>query len=292
MTKKDENNSSEKEVYELWWEYLKRSELYKVVCQLIPEAIYKENNQTFVSFDKLEELLESKFKVDDDMITDEGNREVGISKIQLNQSFYNVMVGYMEEYLGFFGDIFNNSFDDWWDKKRKEKIKQPLQVIDFSDPNDTNAYKMINSYVKSLSNYRNELKKHLKGTGEKPTPFSEEPNRYLYLAIPMVGGVTMEEISKQIADIRKIRKKDFEIDDFYYRRFDMPVSRVRLKEMKHYLEVYDRWKKGMKMKDIISEMAPDRYGENILRSFRSDLQKAKKIIQNVECGSFPEEPDF
>jgi len=144
MTKKDENNSSEKEVYELWWEYLKRSEFYKVVCQLIPEAIYKENNQTFVSFDKLEELLESKFQVDDDMISDEGNREVGISKIQLSQSFYNVMVGYMEEYLGFFGDIFNNSFDDWWDKKRKEKIKQPLQVIDFSDPTDTNAYHMLN----------------------------------------------------------------------------------------------------------------------------------------------------
>jgi len=270
VTKKDENNSSDKEVYALWWEYLKRSEKYERFCGLIRKA--KENGEYDKSFSDL-------FAVTEENIEKDGY-------------LMSIFLNHMNNNFEYFGDVFNNSFDDWWNKKRKEKIKQPLQVIDFSDPTDTNAYHMLNSFVESLRNYRNELKKYSEGTTEEPVAFSEEPNRYLYLAIPMVGGVTMEEISKQIADIRKIRKKDFEIDDFYYRRFDMPVSRVRLKEMKHYLEVYDRWKKGMKMKDIISEMAPDRYGENILRSFRSDLQKAKKIIQNVECGSFPEEPDF
>ena len=48
------------------------------------------------------------------------------------------------------------------------------------------------------------------------------------------------------------------------------------------------------MKDVIAQINPDQKGDsaNVLRSFYMDLQKAKKIIENVESGSFPEEPQF
>jgi hypothetical protein len=78
------------------------------------------------------------------------------------------------------------------------------------------------------------------------------------------------------------------------RRFVKPVGRVRFDEMKRYLRVYDLWKQGLKMKEIIAKIDPERRGDDadVLRSFRNDLQKAKKIISNVESGSFPEEPQF
>jgi len=61
----------------------------------------------------------------------------------------------------------------------------------------------------------------------------------------------------------------------------MPVSRVRFDELKRYLQIYDLKQEGMKMKDIVAKVDPSRKGNNadVLRAFRSDLQKAKKSLK-------------
>lgn len=108
----------------------------------------------------------------------------------------------------------------------------------------------------------------------------------------MVGDVTVNDILKEIADIRKKWVQEFDIEDYHFRRFNIPVSRVRFDELKRYLTVYDLHEQGFKMKDIIAKINPGQKGDNanVLRSFYMDLQKAKRVIKNVEFGSFPELP--
>lgn len=284
MAKKDENNSSDKEVYELWWEYLKRSELYKTFLDLIPKATKRENNQDFVDLNVMDELFRSKYPVDKDSFM--ANARISVS------------VAYMGQYFENFGDIFNNSFDDWWEKRSRANHSLPVIVL-----NDGEASKSFPQFAEMLEQKQKEKKKAL-SSQETLAALTESNPNYIFLAVPMVGGVTIEDISKQIVEIRSKWKEHFDIEDFNYRRFKMPVSRVRLDEMKRYLQLYDKVNNlkeaGLKMKDIIAEVSSESLGnatsldsyDVIRRVFYSDLQKAKKIIRNVECGSFPEEPDF
>lgn len=284
MAKKDENKPSDKEVYELWWEYLKRSELYKTFLDLIPKATKKVNNQDVIDLNVMDELFRSKYPVDKDIFM--ANARISVS------------VAYMGQYFENFGDIFNNSFDDWW--KKRSRVNQSLPVIVL---NDGEASKSFPQFAEMLEQKQKEKKKAL-SSQETLAALTESNPNYIFLAVPMVGGVTIEDISKQIVEIRSKWKEHFDIEDFNYRRFKMPVSRVRLDEMKRYLQLYDKVNNlkeaGLKMKDIIIEVSSESLGnatsldsyDAIRRVFYSDLQKAKKIIRNVECGSFPEEPDF
>ena len=270
MPKKDDRKPSEKEVYRLWWEYLKRSEVYKGYCSLVPKAmklIGKKHGSLKNTLTKLM-LTEYPFERRDPMSL--------------------LFKDYMWRNWEYFGDVFNDSFDDWWKKGKPYQNKLPVLVL--NDPVDR----------KFLTFFAEEFQKKQKARKKPLTPdetlkiLTEKEWDFIFLAVPMIGGVTMEEISKQIADIRKKWADKFDIEDFNMRRFTNPVGRVRFDEMKRYLRVYDLWKQGLKMKEIVAEVDPDRRGNDadVLRSFRNDLQKAKKIIFNVECGSFPEEPRF
>lgn len=263
MSKSNENNTSEKEVYRLWWEYLKRSDKYKTYCDFIREY-----------FKKLKK----------------GNADrPTLSKKFIVDTFHNfapIEFDYMQRNYEFFGDIFVKSFNDWWETHKTSQKRLPVIVL-----NDPNACKVLPFFAKEFRKLQKIKKKPL-SPKETLKILTEKECEFIFLAVPMVGGVTMEDISKQIADIRKKWEKEFGIEDFYFRRFSMPVSRVRYDEMQQYLQVYDLWKQGLKMKNIIAKIDPDQKGNdaNVLRSFRMYLQKAKKIIFNVESGIFPEYP--
>lgn len=267
MTKKDEINTSEKEIYRLWWEYLKRSEKYKIYCNYMHEF--------------------SKIKIK----KGKTNSPTALKKpikptltVDLNILEFN----YMQRYFNNFGDIFIDSFDDWWKKFKPSQYKYPVFVLNHHD-----AIKGLPLFTKEFKKQQKEKRKPL-SPKEMLNILTESEYEFIFLAVPMVGGVTMEDISKQIADIRKKWIKKFDIEDFNFRRFYMPVSRVRFGELQRYLKVYDLHKQGHTMKEIIAKIDPHRSpdNDNVLRSYRSDLQKAKKVIYHVEIGSFPEEPRF
>ncbi len=266
MSKK--NNISEKEVYRLWIEYLKRSEKYKTYCKLFREVFKMENQKrkTSAKSAALDKLIKTEVS------------------LKLNELDFD----YMQRYYDFFGDIFIGSFDDWWKTHKISKRTLPVIVL-----NDPNACKVLPFFAKEFKKLQKTKKKHLTPK-ETLKILTESEFEFIFLAVPMIGGVTMDDISKQIADIRKKWAKEFEVEDFYFRRFNMPVSRVRYDEMKRYLQVYDYWKDGMKIKEIIAKINPNRDAKDadVIRSCRMDLQKAKKIIYNVEAGSFPGEPQF
>lgn len=268
--KQDERKPSEKEVYRLWWEYLKRSEKYKAYCSLVPQAVKIAKKKKGGSWQIIiVSLIKSKFSFGDDVLFDVFIEE------------------YAPKIWKRFGDIFNNSFDDWWKKINLDYYKLPVIVL--NDPN--NACKALPFFAEEFRN-RKKRKNIYPSPEEALKILAKSEYEFIFLAVPMVGKVTIEDISKQIADIRKKWKNEFATRDFYFRRFRMPVSRVRLDEMKRYLRVYDLKQQGKTMKEIIAEIDPDRRGEeaNVLRSFRNDLRKAKDIVSSVEGGSFPEEP--
>lgn len=272
MTKKDENNTSQKEVYRLWWEYLKRSEKYKFYCDIEPRVRIVQKNGS----------KDNKFRI----AVKYPEKEKLSTRIVSSEQFYYVWN--MERNWDTFGNIFKNKFDDWWEKRKIPNKELPVLPLNDHD---------ICAKLPLFMEMNNELKK---SKVKYPSPdqvlaqlIKSEPN-YIFLAVPMVGNVTMEEISAQIASIRLEYRNEpiYRLADYLYKRFKRPISRVRFDELKRYLRVYDLKQAGLTMKQIIAEIDPDPKGDDVdvMRSFRSYLQKAKKLIDNVEHGLFPEEP--
>ena len=255
----------------MWWEYLKRSEKYRIFCEIYPKAIgfARKKGGSHSSYEK-------------------AIKELYSAAVSLNRKewMFNSLVENMEDNIDSFGDVFKNSFEDWWKTKSTSKGSLPYIVL-----NDQNALKMLPHFTKKCDSR--------KKSGERfPYPeeiiklLTEEEFEYIFLAVPMVGRVTVEEISQEIAAIRTKWKDEFDVADYRFKRFTMPVSRVRFDELKRYLQIYDLKQEGMKMKDIVAKVDPSRKGNNadVLRAFRSDLQKAKKVIESVEYGCFPDMP--
>lgn len=269
MTINDEKIPPEKEVYRLWWEYLKRSQHYKAYCDAEPQAI---------------KIVEKKDGTYSTAIMNPKTKKLTTKKVSYDQFLH---LWNMQRNFDAFGNIFKTSFDNWW-KKRKIKKELPVLVLNAPDVCAKLPY-FVEQY--------NDLKKP---NGENPSPaqvlelLTKSEFNYIFLAVPMVGNVTMEEISKQIASIRMKYNKQpfFRLADYNFKRFAMPISRVRFDELKRYLRVYDLKQAGLTMKKIIAEIDPDRKGfdADVVRSFRSDLQKARNLIDNAERGLFPEEP--
>ena len=89
----------------------------------------------------------------------------------------------------------------------------------------------------------------------------------------------------------KIDKKEFEF--FKPDQFEWPTGKERKTELKHYLDVYDNQQKGMTNRDLAKKFYPGYdladadLSTTALRYVSRDLQKAEKIIKNVEMGYFP-----
>jgi hypothetical protein len=113
--------------------------------------------------------------------------------------------------------------------------------------------------------------------------------QYIFLAVPVVGREDMATINKQIKIIRDKYKKTDTVKkaDEAFRKSIMPPSSARMrKELGKYLNVYDRHKAGLTMKQVIKELAPSQKGD-VHRAFNMFQKKAKTIIENVEKGTFP-----
>lgn len=92
---------------------------------------------------------------------------------------------------------------------------------------------------------------------------------------------------KSETEIVEVLKKQFEkIIKAKYREIDLLMpKRLRVGELKRYLEVYDYKKQGLKWNDIIKRLDISR--SYPVRESMRDNQHAKKIIENVEQGIFP-----
>lgn len=59
-------------------------------------------------------------------------------------------------------------------------------------------------------------------------------------------------------------------------------------KLQRYLKIYDLKKTGMKWPDIFKKTYPNKeWNELNRRSIRTEYEKARKIVKNVEKGDFP-----
>jgi hypothetical protein len=183
---------------------------------------------------------------------------------ELEVDYFGECYSPLVEYYKYFGNIFEQEFDDWWNGSRRNRWKSigsyPVRDLQGANPKD------IRSIIKS------------------------EPE-YIIMAIPIAGKDDMASIARQIKKIRDHYKKTPAAKDVEkrLRRFIMPSTRIRYDELKLYLEVYDLKEKGLKMREVIKEIKPreNEKDVDIRREFNRFYSNAKTIIENVEKGYFP-----
>lgn len=288
MTKKDDKQPSEKEVYRLWWEYLKRSNNFQVYCDVVRKYMryeYKKKGKKYL-IKNVRLILSQVSRIENEIIRQFYETSISIEE----KKYFEILLcaECMERNWLTFGDVFVDSFDDWWESQERQDFSVPLVVL-----NEPGALAKLPYFLKECKRIKIER-------GKNPTPeevieiLIEEENEYLFIAVPMVGKMTMNDISKKIGEVRARWKNDdkFLMSDQSFKRYFMPVSRIRFDELQRYLKVYDLKQQGLKIKEIIYELDPSKRCNDgdTQRIYRSFLQKAKKIIKNVEFGFFPEVP--
>jgi hypothetical protein len=242
----------EKEYWRLWWEYLKRSERYRVFYEKVREREKR-------GFSAPESFTE----VDEDLA--EGNKRLS----------YGLLANYLE-----FGDIHNTTFEDWFRfRSTAQSVKDygHLFAIDLDDY--VQGFKGVHGQKPSLQ----ELKRHFVKLFRQPP--------YVHIRVNIAGD-TITNLKGQFGQIVKERKEQIAGIKPYGMMFRRRSTRIRPKELERYLEVYDLKQNGLTIAQIVQKMektTEEDYikDDDIQRTYKRDLQKAKKIIKNVELFRFP-----
>lgn len=246
-----------KEDYMLWREYLTRSDKYKRFCQLIGEGHIPDK-------------------------TARENRRLAApdKKILLDEHLIKTWE--------FFGDVFNEEFENWWPPKIPEKLKPVVELGE--------AIKKPSAFMLFYIN------RFFRKTGRNPSiqefaDFSEYD--FVYVRIRMTDDVTMKDIVKEINAIKKstrkvnlMRPKEARSSESLYdKRYHTPTGKIYHTALNGYLNIYDLKKKNLKWDEIIEQHPLPLLGvkksENRKRTYLLYNEKAVKIIQNVEEGYFP-----
>jgi len=176
------------------------------------------------------------------------------------------------------------SFNDWWVIRKhnmgvgntsiqKSYIREYSEKTKFDVLFCIDLFKKINGREPSLSEFVESFHEDI-----------DIDNSYV-----VNPDVEIDEILKQ-KELRKLAGKG-----------NKPLGNVRIRydELKRYLKVFDLWsevddsgKRVFKIKDIIKAVGTKSQVEkaddiNTDRVFRADIEKAKKIVANVENGKFP-----
>lgn len=269
--------ATEKDYYNLWWEYLKRSDAYKNLCDKRFEILKFCQSQSEIN-------LEDCYKIDDTSVELSGVEYSIEEFIRLVRVFSN------------FGDVFNTDFENWWEKIKTPVSRKPVKDL-CTIEELTNM--LLPYYGLFKSNY--DIADAVKSICGNLYLFEQ---RYLYLKVDVMGKATSREIASEIAGMKAKRKKDkvFKILSKIYHEEDVrPTAPIYYDELRRYLNVYDLYSEGG-LKKVIETIHPEcnlsnyEYDEDenlsrdsIERELRRDLEKARKIITNVEQGYFPGE---
>lgn len=270
--------SNDKEVYRLWWEYLKRSDVYRKLWDIIKTTKGKRdwNGKWWM---RVTDAYEKKY-----IFTSKERILLGDDWLAL--SWYGEL----------FGDVCEADFEEWWASKASDMLKKSrkarLPVLNLRSDGWMGKVIHYEELITGNSEFRVNY-------GGRPFKFRDlgqlmgSSLSYTYVGIPVVGETDMKTIAAQIKEIRdKYVKADIiKLADKVVRQAFVPTGSIRLDELKLYLDVYDLRQSGMKMPEVIKKLMPNHTGDpvNVSRQFFGYQKKAKKIILNVEGGYFPGE---
>ena len=249
--------NNEKDIFYLWREYLKRSDDFMEFCEWVIE---RRKNPNIPVPDKFKKT-----------------KTHGAPKELFN-------------YLTFGNLLSPYTFEEWWEY-RTENINHrkahsiPKPVEDFTE--------IVGDYIdRCVSRFKER---------EARNPSIDELKACLYASMKRLPFLYLmvdpanEDTKSQFNAILKDRKRsDSTIRSWVFTQKirSTPMGTIRLSELEQYLKIFDLKKQGHTIRQIIEEAGteaqkqdPDNHDTH--RLFRLHLQKARKIIRNVERGIFP-----
>jgi hypothetical protein len=255
-----------KKKYKLWWDYLCYSKNYEEFCDLVISLDKERSGLDFDLFDRIESYYATK-------------REHG-DKEPLDAE-YDDWWGLYSNWK-FFGDV-RADFEVWW----RERMSASNDIVDLREP----------EVMKKLSLFTLKLIK-LKRTENRFPNISEFMNylcsdpSYVLVAIPTKK--PMKKIYQEIKFIRDNWRREIGRDAMRDDNELKFTGRLRHDDVNRYLDIYKFRDSNpdMKWEEIILNKGKEAErdsanNENMQRKFRRYVEKAEKIVSNVEQGIFP-----
>jgi hypothetical protein len=250
---------TEKEIYRLWWEYLKRSDDYKHFCDWLRKQ--------------------------KDGIDSELQENIALFKDGKAHPFTHLIYA--------FKNVHTISFDEWWEwrklelkeiKKNRQRVAIGSHFVNFKSDfqHCVDDFKKAEGREPSIYEFKTLYINRIKN----------QPYR-LIIEVNIASNKT-DVLKKEFDRVIRTKKKD-PIIKSYEKMFNeavFPMGRIRYDELKRYLAVYDLRKTGMKYQNIIKKIGTKAQkargcDPDIESQFRRDFRNAERIIKNAEKGYFP-----
>lgn len=275
-----------KEYYRIWREYLKRNHDYKAFCEYIRE--------------KREAVKEGK---------QEPPWTFKWPKRSMEGKQHPAIITFLQWH-----DIHKYSFEEWWEYRTTGEEGQIISPAPVEDCSEFVSYggKILWEFpspapVEVCSIWLNRLVDHLIGRfirdqGRDPTAYELRDNLVrhmerggygaacLYLQISLAPMYPFPEVEKCFKEI--VKPKMMKDSVLRFPEFSTKPRFPKKEELERYLLEYDLRTQGLKIRDIIEKVWPDRQGEYTQRMVYEDLAKAKRIISNTLYNIFPGEYDY
>jgi len=200
--------TSQKEIYHLWWEYLKRSIPFKKYCEGM--------NNKFSPAEK--EIIHA--------------AKATLTHLLPPSLIAEAKDPFLPGYL-IWGDLHGTSFEEFW--KAMEKDKDTIQEAYLQVESFIESYKLFSMVVEKrkpeYNSFIQDLVQYLK----------DNPN-YLFLSVRNISAKSIEELSKEFGAI--LRKKRESTKKYVQSKASypwiIPTQPIRFDEVKRYLRIYDR----------------------------------------------------
>jgi len=259
-------DTKDRDIIELWWEYLKRSEKYREFCQWW--------NQ------------EEKPPLSD-------------SLKQYHQPMWNTYMQFGDVFSNSFDEWWRSELDNPLSSPIKPYYAESGEcLVDYRTVIEKDIYKIYRKFKKEQGREPN-IKELIHNLKLYMTSWEKER---LYLLVEFQH-ISTAEISAEFHEYLKERKKDPPVQEASRSIKGMKgITTIKKKpstagELERYLIVYDYRKDGRSYPEIAKEMwdvssdddDDEDHTDDTERIIKRDLRKAKKIISNVEYGYFPGE---
>ena len=308
------------EQFQLWIEYLKRSETYKKVCEWFaetkegapyPETLTEEVGGEAGNIDALRDYFV--FAAGYQRYRDQS------PLVPLKQHFHFVSA---LKSIPLFDDLLADTFFVWAKKAgflSKYNPEMLMNLYVFGDvhqePTNVSAARVVHiienrRFVYRLDEIMDVIFKHIENDENSFSDVYESPDtyktalkryfkRHLTPTICIIDphenmDKMIENIKDEIGILREIypdpkksQNAKLLYSEFKPDQFEWPTAYIRLDGLKRYLEVYDLQVAGTKYKEIGKIYYSNYDPENAKTTAMRDKRLAAKIIKNVENGFFP-----
>ena len=294
----------QKELYRLWYEYLKRSENYKEFCEWWRK---REPVKSLNINDSYKEYCESyrKGKGRPDLLPVPRKFKTG-NCLHIPETFRNLL------------DVHMFPFEDWWTWKKRELLesRKKRELLESSSRDRGPVANLLKDYSGNLETSIDYCIESLRESNNRePSAIELKKDLLHHLGITSLFGCCFLRINLdyppqkiKAAFAEYLKSKDVKeeyasfIDrDDFCKNHQLPTGKPRIDDLQKYLDVYDMWEEKVQNKkqgdpggwdQIIQHFEPDWdiNGDDRLsklKVYQDYKLKAKNIVSNTEQGYFP-----